>query len=120
MTLEASWRKAVGRHALTGLARLDRSLAAARSCFYPPPEIVLRAFAETPFWSVKVVILGQDPYPRKGEADGLAFSVASGAALPRSLRQIFKELQRDLGMHWPSTGDLGPWAGRGVLLLNTV
>jgi uracil-DNA glycosylase len=118
--LESSWRNVVDADALTELANLDRTLSAAGSPFYPPPHKVLRAFEETPFQRVKVVILGQDPYPRKGEADGLAFSVPSGVALPRSLRQIFRELQRDLSLHWPSTGNLELWAREGVLLLNTV
>ena len=66
----------------------------------------------------KVVILGQDPYPTKGHANGLAFSVAPDVALPRSLKNIFRELEDDIGTA-PSTGDLSHWADQGVLLLNT-
>jgi uracil-DNA glycosylase len=65
------------------------------------------------------VILGQDPYHREGQAEGLAFSVPPGVALPPSLRNVFKELRRDLGLSPPTSGHLGAWADRGVLLLNT-
>ena len=68
---------------------------------------------------LKVVIIGQDPYHGPGQANGLAFSVAPGVAIPPSLRNIFKELQDDLGCPAPKSGDLTPWAERGVLLLNT-
>jgi len=119
-TLESTWRRELGRAALVELARLERSLSAAGRPFYPLPENVLRAFEEAPFPKVKVVIVGQDPYPGNGEADGLAFSVPMGVRFPLSLRRIFRELERDLNLHWPSTGDLGPWASQGVLLLNTI
>jgi uracil-DNA glycosylase len=76
--------------------------------------------ALTPLRSVRVVILGQDPYHGAGQADGLAFSVASGQRSPPSLRNIFKELERDLGPLPPREGLLESWARRGVLLLNTV
>ena len=85
----------------------------------PAPENVLRAFAQ-PLDRVKVVILGQDPYPTPGHSIGLAFSVAPGVALPRSLSNIFSELQSDLGVNAPISGDLTPWSRQGVLLLNSV
>lgn len=84
---------------------------------YPPEP--LRALSLTPLGSVRAVILGQDPYHGPGQAEGLAFSVPAGVKPPPSLRNIFKELQRDLGFG-PSSGSLAVWAERGVLLLNTV
>jgi uracil-DNA glycosylase len=88
---------------------------------FPPQP--LRALQLTPPESVRVVILGQDPYHGRGQAEGLAFSVAPGVALPPSLRNIFKELQRDLGTPLPAFPDPGGslvrWARQGVLLLNT-
>jgi len=93
----------------------------ARATVFPPQP--LRALELTPPESVRVVILGQDPYHGRGQAEGLAFSVAPGVALPPSLRNIFKELQRDLGEAPPSFpqpgGSLVRWARHGVLLLNT-
>jgi uracil-DNA glycosylase len=73
----------------------------------------------TPLNQVRVVILGQDPYHGPGQAEGLAFSVASGVRLPPSLRNIFKELQQSLGVPMPTNGSLVRWARQGVLLLNT-
>ena len=83
------------------------------------PAQVFRALELTPLSSVRVVILGQDPYHGPGQAEGLAFSVPEGQKLPPSLRNIFKELQRDLGVPPPASGHLGHWARQGVLLLNT-
>jgi uracil-DNA glycosylase len=87
---------------------------------YPPKDIVFRALQLTPFEKTKVVILGQDPYHGEGEANGLAFSVNNGIKIPPSLRNIFKELQNDLGYSPPTSGDLTAWAKQGVLLLNSV
>ncbi|MCK7485274.1 MAG: uracil-DNA glycosylase [Bacillus subtilis] len=87
---------------------------------YPPIDRVFNAFRETPYASVKVVILGQDPYHNPGEAMGLCFSVPDGVPLPPSLQNIFKELRDDLGIAPSTSGDLTAWARRGVLLLNTV
>ena len=84
---------------------------------YPPRPF--RALELTPLAEVRVVILGQDPYHGPGQAEGLAFSVAPGVRLPPSLRNIFKERQRDLGLPLPSDGSLVRWAAQGVLLLNT-
>jgi uracil-DNA glycosylase len=84
------------------------------------PAAVLRALELTPREQVKVVILGQDPYHGLGQAEGLAFSVPRGARLPPSLRNLFKELQRDLGVSALGHGHLDAWAQQGVLLLNTV
>lgn len=99
---------------------LAERLAAGATIFPPSP---LRALELTAPDAVRVVILGQDPYHGRGQAEGLAFSVAPGVPLPPSLRNIFKELQRDLGAPFPSFptpgGSLALWARRGVLLLNT-
>ena len=83
------------------------------------PSDPLRALRLTALRDTRVVILGQDPYHRPGQAEGLAFSVPDGVRPPPSLRNIFKELQRDLGQAPPVSGHLGAWARRGVLLLNT-
>jgi uracil-DNA glycosylase len=82
------------------------------------PAQVFRALQLTPLAETRVVILGQDPYHGPGQAEGLAFSVPAGLRVPPSLRNIFKELQRDLGLAAPASGSLAAWAGRGVLLLN--
>jgi uracil-DNA glycosylase len=84
----------------------------------PEPSQVLRAFNQ-PLDGVKVVILGQDPYPTPGHSVGLAFCVAPEVSLPRSLANIYSELASDLGVDPPSNGDLTPWAEQGVLLLNS-
>jgi uracil-DNA glycosylase len=85
---------------------------------YPPGSQIFAAFQNTPFSKVKVVILGQDPYHGPGQANGLCFSVAPGVRQPPSLQNIFKEIEQDLGIPIPSTGDLSPWTEQGVLLLN--
>ncbi len=83
------------------------------------PNQVFRAFELTALADVRVLILGQDPYHGPGQAEGLAFSVPAGVALPPSLRNIGKELARDLGLPLPTSGTLAGWARQGVLLLNT-
>ncbi len=85
---------------------------------YPPRGCRLAALEKTPLDSVKVVILGQDPYHGEGQAHGLCFSVPRGIAIPPSLRNIYKELEGDLGIPPGTQGDLTRWAERGVLLLN--
>ena len=87
---------------------------------FPEEKNVFRALELTPFESVKVVILGQDPYHGFGQAHGLSFSVQKGIPLPPSLKNIYKELQEDIGGELPTEGDLSHWAKQGVLLLNTV
>ena len=87
---------------------------------FPDEKNVFNALELTPFESVKVVILGQDPYHGFGQAHGLSFSVQKGIPLPPSLRNIYKELQEDIGGDLPTEGDLTHWAKQGVLLLNTV
>lgn len=97
---------------------VDRERAA--HTVYPAEADVFRAFNATPFDDVRLVLLGQDPYHGEGQAHGLCFSVQAGVKPPPSLRNIFKERQSDLSLPVPTSGDLGVWASRGVLLLNTV
>lgn len=85
---------------------------------YPPGRLIFNAFNLCPFGSVKVVIIGQDPYHEAGQAMGLSFSVPDGVAMPPSLQNIFKEIQGDLGIGVPQSGNLTRWAEQGVLLLN--
>ncbi len=85
----------------------------------PPPDLVFTSLVLTPLDRVKVVILGQDPYPTPGDAHGLAFSYRGSRRLPASLRTILAEMAEDLGQPMPKTGDLSHWAKQGVLLLNT-
>jgi uracil-DNA glycosylase len=87
---------------------------------FPHGSNIFNAFNSTPFESVKVVILGQDPYHGAGQAHGLSFSVQQGIPLPPSLQNIFKELVSDIGCEYPKSGDLSHWAREGVLLLNTL
>ena len=85
---------------------------------YPPTDAVFQAFCETPFDQVKIVIIGQDPYHGEKQAHGLSFSVPKGIVVPPSLKNIFKELQADVGIPLPTHGCLTEWAKQGVLLLN--
>jgi uracil-DNA glycosylase len=98
------------------MAAVDARVAAGAVVY---PAAVFRAFELTPLASTKVVILGQDPYHGPGQAEGLAFSVSAGQRVPPSLSNIFRELQRDLGLPPPASGSLAGWAAQGVLLLNT-
>jgi len=102
---------------------LDRFLAAEQAAgvaVYPPPHERFRALELTPLDAVRVVILGQDPYHKAGQAHGLSFSVRPGIRIPPSLVNIYKELEADLGIPRASHGALDAWAEQGVLLLNTV
>jgi uracil-DNA glycosylase len=112
--LVRAWRASADGQRLQAFVAQRQALGAT---IYPPEP--LRALALTPREHVRVVILGQDPYHGAGQAEGLAFSVPPGVRLPPSLRNIFKELARDLGTALPLHGHLGAWARRGVLLLNS-
>ncbi|MFO1143986.1 MAG: uracil-DNA glycosylase [Amaricoccus sp.] len=104
------------------VAAVEARVAAARAqgrSIAPADPDVWRALALTPPEAVRVVILGQDPYPTRGRADGLAFSVRPGVEPPRSLANVFRELHDDLGLPVPRSGSLEAWARQGVLLLNT-
>ncbi len=108
------WRASAAGQAL--VQAVDARVAAGATVY---PAQVFRALELTPLPQVRVVILGQDPYHGPGQADGLAFSVPAGTKPPPSLRNIFKELQRDLGLAPPVHGSLHSWAQQGVLMLNT-
>lgn len=90
----------------------------AQTTIYPPGRLIFNAFDLCPFDEVKVVIIGQDPYHGPGQAHGLCFSVNEGIAFPPSLVNIFKEIESDLGIPAPPSGNLTRWAKQGVLLLN--
>jgi uracil-DNA glycosylase len=92
----------------------------AGTTIYPPGPLIFNAFNKTPFDAVKVVILGQDPYHKPGEAMGLCFSVPKGVKIPPSLVNIYKELTFELALDPPNHGDLTHWAEQGVLLLNAI
>jgi uracil-DNA glycosylase len=87
---------------------------------YPPGPLIFKAFENTPFSKVKVVVLGQDPYHGPGQAMGLSFSVPRDCRIPPSLRNVFKELKRDLNIEPPDHGDLSYWSRQGVFLLNAI
>ncbi len=121
--LPASWAKVLGPELkqpyfqeLSAFVDGER----AEGAVYPPEADVFQAFKQTPFPSVKVILLGQDPYHDEGQAHGLCFSVRPAVKLPPSLRNIFKELEADIGCPAPKNGCLEPWAHQGVLLLNAV
>ena len=122
--LELSWKARIGdyllRPEMQALAAFLRAEKQAGKRIYPPGPEIFAAFAHTPFEAVRVVILGQDPYHGPGQAHGLCFSVRLGVRVPPSLENIFKEIERDLGIPRPDHGCLTPWADRGVLLLNSV
>lgn len=101
------------------LGAMLRDEIAAGHGYLPAGTDVLRAFTY-PFDEVKILIVGQDPYPTPGHAMGLSFSVAPGVAIPRSLQNIFTEMESDLGVPRPTSGDLSPWSREGVCLLNRV
>ncbi len=122
--LEPSWKARVGdylqRDDMRELSTFLRQRRGEGVSIYPPPSRIFGALDATPFDDVKVVILGQDPYHGPGQAHGLCFSVQPGVSIPPSLDNVFKELQRDLGIARPDHGCLLPWARQGVLLLNSV
>ncbi|MFY7952541.1 MAG: uracil-DNA glycosylase [Armatimonadaceae bacterium] len=122
--LPPDWRAAVGPFLPPDLSerlRVWLDEEAARGPVLPPAGQVFAAFHETPWESVRVVLIGQDPYPTPGHAHGLAFSVTpSTRPIPPSLRNLFRELHSDIGASLPSSGSLLPWARQGVLLLNRV
>lgn len=120
--MAADWAAALQPVAetITAMGVFLREEVAAGHAYLPAGENILRAFAE-PMADVKVLITGQDPYPTPGHAMGLSFSTAPNVRpLPRSLVNIYAELQSDLGIAPAATGDLTPWANQGVLLLNRV
>jgi uracil-DNA glycosylase len=120
--VDAGWAAALEPVAddIARMGEFLRTEVAAGRGYLPAGENVLRAF-QRPFADVRVLIVGQDPYPTPGHAVGLSFSVDPQVRpVPRSLANIFTELESDLGLPRPSSGDLSPWADQGVLLLNRV
>jgi uracil-DNA glycosylase len=108
---------------LEKLEKIERTVEALEregKRIFPPLEKRYQAFMRTPQARVKVVILGQDPYYRPNQANGLCFSTEKGITLPPSLKNIYSELEEDLGLKAPPNGDLTFWADQGVLLLNTI
>jgi uracil-DNA glycosylase len=122
--LEPEWKQALeaefGQPYMSELREFLRQEAASGAVVYPRGADIFNAFSHTPLSRVKVVIIGQDPYHGPGQAHGLSFSVRDGVPPPPSLKNIYKELQADLGVQPPRTGNLIPWAEQGVLLLNAV
>lgn len=120
--IDPGWAQALEPVAeqIAAMGEFLRAENAAGRGYLPAGENVLRAF-QRPFHDVRVLIVGQDPYPTPGHAMGLSFSVAPDVSpIPRSLVNIFTELHKDLGHPAPSNGDLSPWSDQGVLLLNRV
>ena len=121
--LPPDWRAAL-KDELTKpyFKELERFLKSERAghTVFPAPADVFAALRRTPLAKTKVVLLGQDPYPTKGNATGLSFSVPRGRPVPGSLRNMYQVLKTDVGATPPKHGDLSAWADRGVLLLNTV
>ena len=121
VSLDASWeehlRSEIRKPYFTKL--IEKLNIEYKEVCYPSEELIFNAFNLCPFNNVKVVILGQDPYHKLGQAMGLSFSVPDGVKLPPSLRKIYKEIEEDFCKSMPESGDLTCWAEQGVLLLNT-
>lgn len=119
--IEPSWKQRLAREFeqpyFVNLTNFVRKEYRSGTC-YPPGRLIFNAFNQCSFDDVKVVIIGQDPYHGPGQAHGLCFSVNDGVQFPPSLQNIFKEIQNDLGIPVPITGNLTRWADQGVLLLN--
>jgi len=123
IALEPSWLEVLGgefdKDYMIRLKEFLKEEKEAGQKIYPKGSDIFNAFWKTPFTNVKVIILGQDPYPGVNQAHGLSFSVQKGIAIPRSLNNIYKELQTDIsGFKIPTHGNLTEWAEQGVLLLN--
>lgn len=124
--LHPSWQAVIGQEFdkpyMQHLRIFLKQEKAAGKVIYPPGALIFNAFNRTPFESVRVVIIGQDPYhghdKEQAQAHGLSFSVPNGIKPPPSLVNIFKEIKSDLGINMSGSGDLSPWAAQGVLLLN--
>lgn len=122
--LPATWQKPLAavccQPQIEMLLQYLQQREAAGAKIYPAKQNILAALKATPFEAVRVVIVGQDPYHGPGQAHGLSFSVPPGVAVPPSLRNIFKELRRDMGITIPNSGTLTGWSWQGVLLLNAI
>lgn len=125
VTIEPSWKEVLSsefdKPYFAALAAALHAEKEAGITIYPPGRLIFNAFELTPFPKVRVVILGQDPYHRPGEAEGLSFSVPEGVALPPSLKNIYKEISADTGLDLSRRGgSLRGWAEQGVFLLNSI
>jgi uracil-DNA glycosylase len=122
--IPADWQKALAKDLATpSFAKLESFLAAENKSganIFPPRNQIFAALSQTPLNKVRVVVIGQDPYPTAGNANGLAFSVSPGMKVPASLKNIYAGLAADVHTATPTSGDLTPWAKEGVLLINTV
>ena len=122
--IESSWREKLAfEFSKPYFAQIKEFLSSQKTngtTIFPPGPLIFNAFDQTPFYKVRVVILGQDPYHNPGQAMGLCFSVPKNVALPASLKNIYKEMHRDIGFNIPNHGDLTAWASQGVFLLNTI
>lgn len=119
--IHPSWKKVLGNQfSEPYFLKIKEFLVQEKAKFavFPPGNQVFAAFNHTSFENLKVVIIGQDPYHKRGQANGLSFSVSPGISKPASLSNIFKELHSDLGISVPKSGNLEPWAKQGILLLN--
>lgn len=120
--IEASWKEVLHKEftkpyfeQIAAFLKIEKTQG---KTIYPPGSLIFNAFDKTPFNKVKVVLLGQDPYHGPGQAHGLCFSVQDGVPPPPSLQNMYKELQSDIGMPIPRTGNLTKWATQGMFLLN--
>lgn len=122
--IEPSWKqKLAGEFSKPYFLQIRDFLKAEKAkgkVIYPPGPLIFQAFNLTPFDKVRIVILGQDPYHNPGQAMGLCFSVPQNISLPASLKNIYREMKRDIGVNEPVHGDLTNWAKQGVFLLNAI
>jgi uracil-DNA glycosylase len=122
VSIEQSWKRHLAvefeKDYFKGIKKFILAEKQKGNVIFPPGNLIFNAFAQTPFDKVKIVILGQDPYHGVGQAHGLSFSVPFGKSPPPSLKNIYKELETDIGFKAPNHGNLEAWAKQGVFLLN--
>jgi uracil-DNA glycosylase len=122
VSIEQSWKRHLAvefeKDYFKGIKKFILAEKQKGNVIFPPGNLIFNAFAQTPFDKVKIVILGQDPYHGVGQAHGLSFSVPFGVTPPPSLKNIYKELETDIGFKVPNHGNLEAWAKQGVFLLN--
>ena len=122
--IDPSWKEVLGNEFEKPYFKtIKEGILASRAqnkVVFPPSDEIFAAFDYTPFDKVKVVILGQDPYPGRGQAMGLCFSVKKGIKIPRSLNRIYREIQDDIGCSIPNHGNLEKWARQGVFMPNAI
>jgi uracil-DNA glycosylase len=122
VSIEQSWKRHLAvefeKDYFEGIKKFILAEKQKGNVIFPPGNLIFNAFVQTPFDKVKIVILGQDPYHGVGQAHGLSFSVPFGVTPPPSLKNIYKELETDIGFKVPNHGNLEAWAKQGVFLLN--